>query len=1009
MPEDYGSLYQAAGQTWNVSPLLLQAMAGAESSEDPNAVGPRTRSGQQAQGMMQFMPGTAEQYGVQPFEPPSAIYGAANYMRDLLDRHRGDTRAALAEYNHSHPNSDYVNQVMGRFFGLTNAWGMTESAKNFQTPPQAPNTLDAEGKFPAWAQAQPQAAAAQPAPGAYTLVPHAPAEPAAPAAQPAASYTLVPYAPETGAAEAPRQGQQYVSTGTSPGAKAVGQPIAEDRVPGPGFQALINTPTDPLQRARVAAHQLGVPLDNIIMGPEGRMAAVDKGGGTPYYIEPEKVTAYHDPQTRFGPPGTPYEADPFNINPYQRPFVPLEAASASGTSPARPDVLSAALKDPGNMLRAGGALVPGTIQNALVAAPAGIAEAALGPAAGATAAGLATGLTAAGRQFLANTMDPGEGRPVFTGDTAKDMLTAGVGWRVGSGLMPATLARGGIGPPPGEVGPGGISAIPTRGLFAPGPNDLIGRSGFAPPYGNQSIPITRQEPMGLQGRIAPWEEARRWELPPNPPPGTPPSMPVPGAGRPVPGSAGAGGVHLNPMGEAAEGSGPYAPTSAGEARAQEVALSTLPPQRLPLVTQSQVEARADQIYRHMASNGNLEADTRDLVPGSPATMGGRTGNAGLNALERWLRNEPELKNTFDAIDARQHGARSSFASRLIGNPDELEALQTARDAQTRQLREQAFANTAPTDPAPAVAEIDRVLAGPEGKREGVSAPLRRLRDSFYTTDAEGKRVLESNPEMLYGVRKNITDALSPMARGTERDASTASALLQNVLGKLDAAIEAGAPGFRGYMDAFSQASRPIDAMEYLLRRNMTDATTGAPTLAKVDQTIKDIERRRLMPGTNDAKSVSDEQFVGLTALRDDLRRSANLGKGKALGSNTAENFAGGSYLNSLTGPVAHTIGRGVGGYLGSWPGYFAAQGAEGLLGGVGARASVRLKEALLRRVFNEGDAGVRALQGNAAGAPPIPGPPMGYTMPQPGPPPGPPPRRVPPPLAVPPPGAGPAP
>jgi hypothetical protein len=150
---------------------------------------------------------------------------------------------------------------------------------------------------------------------------------------------------------------------------------------------------------------------------------------------------------------------------------------------------------------------------------------------------------------------------------------------------------------------------------------------------------------------------------------------------------------------------------------------------------------------------------------------------------------------------------------------------------------------------------------------------------------------------------------------------------------------------------------------YLLRLNRPDASGGAPTLAKLDQTIKDIERRRLMPGTSDAKSVSDEQLQGLQALRDDLRRTANLGKGKALGSNTAENFAGGRYLNVLTGPVAHTIGRTFGGFMGGIPGFAAAHGTESVLSGVNARAQAGLKEALLRRVFNEGGAGVRALSG----------------------------------------------
>ena len=968
MPEEFGPLYQAAGQQWNISPLLLQSMAEAESTQDPTATGPITKSGMRAKGIMQFMPPTAQQYGVIPDDAPSSIYGAANYMRDLLDKHQGDARAALAEYNHSHPTSPFVNKVMGRFSQLTRDWGLQPSQKNFGTPPAyVPDKFDDENKFPISAGAQPPAAqqpaipeepepdgpderwrnkreiarGVPPGQGAapMTLVPHgpaaAPAAPAAPAEPPAAPaeepMTLVPYREEgaSSAPGAPRPGQQYVSSATSPGARAAGQPIAEDRVPGPLFQAAINIPTDATQRARIAADQLGIPLDRIVIGDGNRMAAVGPDG-KPYYIEPRKVSSYYAPETRYGPPGTPYEPS-WDNNPYQRPFMPLVPQSGQERGWFGPLSTAAGAE---NLLRVAGGMVPGTVQNALIAGPSALAYA-YGPGSGSVISGALTGATDVGRQALANYMDPAPGGlPVFTGDTAKDMA---MNW---------ALARGGSLLNPFAV-TGGPSA---RGVFAPGAEDRIGAGNINPFGRSKSLPTEE----GPAGRVAPWEPA-------------------------PPRQAGATEtIHLNPLGEAAEEAGAFAPTSAAEAKAHEVALSTVPPQRMPLFTQDQVEARADQIYNHLASGGNTKIDTRDMVPGSPQTMGGLTGNPGLNALERWLRNEPETKNAFDRlIDAPQRDARIAHTQRLVGDADQLEALKAARETQTQQLRDAAFANTTPTDASAAVAEIDKHLAGPEGRREGVAGPLRKLRDSFFQRDAEGNPVLDTDPAMLYGVRKNITDALSPLARGTERDASTASHLLQGVITKLDQAIEAGAPGFRAYMDRFSELSKPVDAMEYLLKRNMTDATTGTPTLAKVDATIKDIERRRLLPGANDAKSISDEQFADLNKLRDDLRATANLSKGKSLGSNTTENFAGGAYLNKLTGPAAHAVGRGVGGMLGSWPGYFAAQGTEAVLGGVNARAQAALKEALLKRVFNERGAGVRALRGGAAEAEP----PMSYSVP----------------------------
>lgn len=91
----FDHLFQAAGQQFQVPPSLLKAVAWAESGFNPQAV---SRAG--AQGIMQLMPGTARSLGVtDPFNPVQNIFGAARYLRSLLDRFQGDIRLALAAYN----------------------------------------------------------------------------------------------------------------------------------------------------------------------------------------------------------------------------------------------------------------------------------------------------------------------------------------------------------------------------------------------------------------------------------------------------------------------------------------------------------------------------------------------------------------------------------------------------------------------------------------------------------------------------------------------------------------------------------------------------------------------------------------------------------------------------------------------------------------------------------------------------------------------------------------------
>ena len=70
-----------------------------ESRFQANAVGPVTRSGARAQGIAQFMPGTAaERRLLDPFDPVQALPKSAEFLRDLRDQF-GNLGLAAAAYN----------------------------------------------------------------------------------------------------------------------------------------------------------------------------------------------------------------------------------------------------------------------------------------------------------------------------------------------------------------------------------------------------------------------------------------------------------------------------------------------------------------------------------------------------------------------------------------------------------------------------------------------------------------------------------------------------------------------------------------------------------------------------------------------------------------------------------------------------------------------------------------------------------------------------------------------
>lgn len=80
---------------------LLNSVMMAESAGNPQAISPKG-----AQGLFQFMPQTAQQYNIDPFDPTQSAQGAARYYSDLLKANNGNLDAALASYNFGPANVD---------------------------------------------------------------------------------------------------------------------------------------------------------------------------------------------------------------------------------------------------------------------------------------------------------------------------------------------------------------------------------------------------------------------------------------------------------------------------------------------------------------------------------------------------------------------------------------------------------------------------------------------------------------------------------------------------------------------------------------------------------------------------------------------------------------------------------------------------------------------------------------------------------------------------------------
>jgi soluble lytic murein transglycosylase-like protein len=124
IPDPYASvLLGHAAQTEHVDVKLLREIVLQESGFRPCAV-----SAKGARGLMQLMPTTIEQFAVaDAFDLHQNIQAGARYIKQLLEKYKGDVALALAAYNagpttvdaaHGIPDiketRDYVDAIMKR-------------------------------------------------------------------------------------------------------------------------------------------------------------------------------------------------------------------------------------------------------------------------------------------------------------------------------------------------------------------------------------------------------------------------------------------------------------------------------------------------------------------------------------------------------------------------------------------------------------------------------------------------------------------------------------------------------------------------------------------------------------------------------------------------------------------------------------------------------------------------------------------------------------------------------
>jgi soluble lytic murein transglycosylase-like protein len=95
VPAEYSGIVAEASRRHGVDPALIAAVIETESGFNPRAGSPAG-----AKGLMQLMDATARGLGVSDsFDPHQNVMGGTKFLRQLLDKYKGDVKLALAAYN----------------------------------------------------------------------------------------------------------------------------------------------------------------------------------------------------------------------------------------------------------------------------------------------------------------------------------------------------------------------------------------------------------------------------------------------------------------------------------------------------------------------------------------------------------------------------------------------------------------------------------------------------------------------------------------------------------------------------------------------------------------------------------------------------------------------------------------------------------------------------------------------------------------------------------------------
>lgn len=311
------------------------------------------------------------------------------------------------------------------------------------------------------------------------------------------------------------------------------------------------------------------------------------------------------------------------------------------------------------------------------------------------------------------------------------------------------------------------------------------------------------------------------------------------------------------------------------------------PKTATSMTPAEAQASRTQGETRTLLEAPTPGDTTEYIKGIQPTKAEIELTPTVSREAKTLRMEkPE---PFTELDIARNEIYQDHFDNLAGSATQVLRAREARAAQAEKDLKAAWGAKTEANTQPLSEMAATIKAGPDGRRPLVRSALQSITDELV--DAKGNPI--TDPEILYGVRKHISDMVSKEAQRENPLNQRAEAILLDIRGQLDEVIEGAAPGFRQYLDNYQTASRPIDVME-LLQEAKPKITSGADRMiqfSRFDRLMKDLVSDRGASGVNAAKSIDDATWEQLVAMHKSLQRTAYARQlAQAPGSDTTQNM-----------------------------------------------------------------------------------------------------------------------